>query len=199
MVVILLAAGRGLRFDPRRSKLLAEFAGRPLVRQAAETAIASRARRTIVVTGHARAEVESALADLPVELVHNDDHASGIASSLRAGLSAAGDARGALILLGDMPKVTVETLDHLIAVFEGAGADCPAVVPLHRGRRGNPALLGRALFPSVARLSGDEGARRLLLSTRGVVEAPIGDPAVLTDIDTPSDLERLLGDARPPD
>ena len=198
IVVILLAAGRGLRFDPRHSKMLADFAGRPLVRQAAETAIASRAYRTIVVTGHARAKVEAALADLPLELVHNRDHASGLASSLRVGLSAAGDAMGALILLGDMPKVSAETLDRLIALFEGAGAGCPAVVPLYRGRRGNPVLLGEALFASVARLSGDEGARRLLQSTAGVVEVPVDDPGVLADVDTPSDLERLLADGKRP-
>lgn len=192
VVAILLAAGRGLRFNERCSKMAADFSGRPLVRRAAETAMASRAYRTVVVTGYARAEVEAALADLPVELAHNRDHASGIASSLRVGLLAAGDASGALILLGDMPKVAVETINHLIARFEGAGAECPAVVPLCRGRRGNPVLLGASLFARVAKLSGDEGARRLLQSTAGVVEVPVDDPGVLADVDTPSDLARLL-------
>jgi molybdenum cofactor cytidylyltransferase len=199
IVTILLAAGRGLRFDPQRSKMLADFAGRPLARQAAETAIASRACRTVVVTGHGRVQVEAALADLPVEFVHNSDHASGIASSLRVGLSTVGDAMGALILLGDMPRVTAEILDHLIAVFEGAGTECPAVVPLCGGRRGNPVLLGRAVFANVAGLSGDEGARRLLQSTVGIIEASIGDSAVLTDVDTRADLERLLAEGDLPE
>jgi len=70
------------------NKLLAEIARRPLVRIAAEEALASRASPVIVVTGHQHAEVEKVLAGLPVRLVHNPDFADGLGTSLKVGIAA---------------------------------------------------------------------------------------------------------------
>ena len=99
---------------------------------------------------------------------------------------------GALALLADMPDVTSAILDQLIAAFNCA-PDRAAVAPVYQGRRGNPVLLGRRLFPRLALLNGDEGARRLLGSTEGVLEIAVDEKSVLADIDTREDLERALG------
>jgi molybdenum cofactor cytidylyltransferase len=192
VAAIVLAAGRGARFDAARGKLLADYGGRPLVRRAVEAALGSKASKTIVVTGHARDEIERALAGLPVVFAYNPDFAIGMASSLRAGLAHAADSAGALALLADMPGVTSAILDRLIAAFNCA-PDRVAVAPVYQGRRGNPVLLGRSLFPRVALLKGDEGARRLLASTEGVLEIAVDEKSVLADIDTREDLERALG------
>ncbi len=192
VAAIVLAAGRGARFDAARSKLLADYGGRPLVRCAVEAALASNASKTIVVTGHARGEIEQALVGLPAAFAHNPDFASGMASSLRAGLARAADSGGALILLGDMPGVTSAILDQLIAAFERA-PECAAVAPVYQGRRGNPVLLGGRLVAGVASLTGDEGARRLLRAVDGVIEIAVDDKSVIMDIDTQEDLEKALG------
>jgi molybdenum cofactor cytidylyltransferase len=192
VAAIVLAAGRGARLDATRGKLLTDFGGRPLVRRAVEAALGSKASETIIVTGHARDEIERALAGLPVVFVYNPDFASGMASSLRAGLAHAADSAGALALLADMPDVRSAILDQLIAAFN-CTPDCVAVAPVYQGRRGNPVLLGRRLFPRLALLKGDEGARRLLGSTEGVLEIVVDDKSVLKDIDTREDLERALG------
>ncbi len=190
IVAILLAAGRGSRFDSSANKLLADLDGRPLIRGVAETALASRVQSTIVVTGHDRRQIETALAGLPLHFTHNHKFMSGLASSLRRGLAAAADADGVVVLLADMPRVSPQTIDALIRAFaEAPGA--AAVVPVRGGRRGNPALLARSLFPRLAALEGDEGARRLLRELDGVVELPIEEDAVLADVDTPADLEGL--------
>jgi molybdenum cofactor cytidylyltransferase len=58
-----------------------------------------------------------------------------------------------------------------------------------QGRRGNPVLIGRELFPELLRLTGDAGARSVLQSLGdrlALVEAP--DDGVLFDVDQPSDL-----------
>jgi molybdenum cofactor cytidylyltransferase len=192
VAAIVLAAGHGARFDATRGKLLTDFGGRPLVRCAVEAALGSKAPKTIVVTGHTRDEMERALAGLPVVFAYNPDFASGMASSLRAGLAHAADSAGALALLADMPDVTSAILDQLIAAFNCA-PDRAAVAPVYQGRRGNPVLLGRRLFPRLALLNGDEGARRLLGSTEGVLEIAVDEKSVLADIDTREDLERALG------
>lgn len=191
IAALVLAAGRGLRFDAADNKLLADVGGRPLICRAVEAALASRARPTIVVTGHERLSVEAALADYPVVFTHNADYASGLASSLRAGLAQAASRAGVLVLLGDMPGVTPAILNRLIAAFENAPAGILAAAPFHRGRRGNPVLLGHGLFPQLEKLEGDIGARKLLQSVHEVLDVPIEDEGVATDVDTRLDMERL--------
>jgi molybdenum cofactor cytidylyltransferase len=195
IAAVVLAAGRSTRFAGDRrgmTKLVAELHGKPLVGHVANAAFASRARPVIVVTGYAREAVHQALAGLPITFVHNKDYASGLASSLRVGLAAVPhSARGAIVLLGDMPLVTVDLIDQLVRRFEQSfGAD--AIVPVTEGRRGNPVLLARPLFPAVGRLTGDEGARRLLQDPDiHVVEVAVENEAAAADIDTPEALEIL--------
>jgi molybdenum cofactor cytidylyltransferase len=66
VTAIVLAAGRGARFDATRSKLLADFGRRPSVRCAVEAALGSKASKTIVISGHACDEIERVLAGVPV-------------------------------------------------------------------------------------------------------------------------------------
>lgn len=190
---LVLAAGRSTRMG-ERNKLLQNVRGEPLVRHAAKAQLASRAHPVFVVTGHQREQVEAALAGLDLRFVHNPDFASGLASSVKAGLAALpAEVAGAVVSLGDMPNVTPAVIDRLAETF----ADSPeaqAVVPTLFGQRGNPVLLARALFPAVAGLSGDQGARRLLdAAGEGIVEVPLDDPAIALDIDTPEALKALAG------
>ncbi len=194
IAAIILAAGRSQRFRAEGgrevSKLVASLAGKPLVRHAAEAALASRARPVVVVTGHAQDEVKAALAGLPVVFADNADFAIGLASSLKVGVAALPSCvAGALILLGDMPGIEPAILDRLIGAF-ALRPDALATTPVRAGRRGNPALLSRALFAALARLDGDEGARRLLAEAdpSRVLEVDVDSDGVTIDIDTPDDL-----------
>ena len=194
IAAIILAAGRASRFraqSPLPTKLTALWRGQPLVRHVAKAALASEARPVIVVTGFARADVVAALADLPVELIHNAEFADGLAGSLKAGIAAVPvHCAGALVLLGDMPQVRAATLDQMIAAFTASGRS--ALVPVHEGQPGNPVLLGRALFGAIASLTGDQGARKLLAAQNAAVMAwPCGDPGILADIDTPDALAHM--------
>ncbi|MFA7602164.1 MAG: NTP transferase domain-containing protein, partial [Novosphingobium sp.] len=66
-----------------------------------------------------------------------------------------------------------------------------AALPCHGGRHGHPVLLSRAAFPEVARLTGDEGAGRLLRQRGDVARVDIADDAILLDVDSAEDLARL--------
>ncbi len=190
IAAILLAAGRSTRFASG-AKLLAPFAGKPLVRWAADAARASRARPIIAVTGPQRAEIEAAIGPEEVRFVHNPHYARGVATSLRAGVAALPEhVAGALVCLGDMPRVSAPLLDALIRAFETAPPGTCAVVPTHAGRPGNPALIGRAFFPRVASLTGDEGARRLLRAAGApVLHLPVEDALTFFDVDTDADID----------
>jgi molybdenum cofactor cytidylyltransferase len=191
---IVLAAGQASRFraggGTDLTKLVAKLDGKPIVRRAVEAALAARARPVVVVTGYARDSVEAALADLDIRVAFNPKFASGLASSLSAGLSVLPkDVVGALVLLGDMPWIEPTLIDTLIDAFLARKGPL-AAVPLREGRRGNPVLLGRELFEVALRLTGDEGARRLIgaLSADELVEVEASGVGATFDVDTPSDL-----------
>jgi molybdenum cofactor cytidylyltransferase len=191
VAAVVLAAGRSTRMGAV-NKLIAEIGGKPLVRIAAEQALASRASPVIVVTGHERDKVEAALADLPVRVVHNPDYADGLGTSLRTGIAAVpADADGAIICLGDMPQVDAAILDKLIAAFDPEKGAL-VVVPTIEGRRGNPVIWARRFFPDLMAVQGDIGARHIIASyVEAVVEVPVAGDAALTDVDTPESLSAV--------
>jgi molybdenum cofactor cytidylyltransferase len=184
IAAIVLAAGRSTRMGGS-NKLIAEIGGKPLVRIAAEQALASRAKPVIVVTGHQREQVEAALAGLPVKLVHNPDFAEGLGTSVRSGIAAVpASADGAVICLGDMPQVDAELINRLIAAF-APDQGALAVIPTLNGKRGNPVLWSRRFFPDLMAIEGDVGARNLIgRYGEAVIEVPVTGKAALTDIDT---------------
>jgi molybdenum cofactor cytidylyltransferase len=191
MAGVVLAAGRSTRMGAI-NKLIAEIGGKPLVRIAAEQALASRAAPVIVVTGHQREKVEAALAGLPVRFVHNPDYAEGLGTSLKAGIAAVPeDADGAIVCLGDMPQVDAMLIDRLLAAFDPERGAL-VVVPSIEGRRGNPVVWSRRFFPDLMTVSGDVGARHLIASfAEAVVEVPVAGEAALTDVDTPESLSAV--------
>jgi len=190
VAAIVLAAGRSTRMGGP-NKLLAEIGGKPLVRIAAEQALASRASPVIVVTGHEQERVAAALKDLPVKLVHNPDFASGLGGSLKTGIAAVpAEADGAVVCLGDMPQVDAALIDRLIGAFDPEKGAL-AVVPVFDGRRGNPVLWSRRFFPDLMAIEGDVGARHLISRySEAVAEVAVNGKAGLVDVDTP---EALLG------
>jgi molybdenum cofactor cytidylyltransferase len=185
VAALVLAAGRSTRMGAI-NKMLAEIGGKPLVRIAAEQAVASRAQPVIVVTGHEREKVEAALKGLPVRLVHNPDFSEGLGSSLKAGIAAVPEsADAAIVCLGDMPQVDAVLINRLIAAFDPERGVL-VVVPSIDGRRGNPVLWSNRFFHDLMSIHGDIGARHLIGSyAEAVVEVPVDGQAALTDVDTP--------------
>ena len=188
IAAIILAAGQSRRMGSV-NKLLAEVGGKAMLRRVAEAVLASKAGPVIVVTGHEPEAVAGALAGLDLQLVHNPDYAAGLSTSLQRGLGAApAESDGAVVCLGDMPRLTAGAIDRLIAAFnplEGR-AIC---VPTWQGKRGNPLLFARRYFAEIQAISGDVGARHLIGEyPEAVAEVPMADDAVLQDIDTPDAL-----------
>ncbi|QPC93397.1 NTP transferase domain-containing protein [Mesorhizobium sp. INR15] len=190
--IVLLAAGRSSRMGGP-NKLLALFDAKPLVRRAAERALASKASGIVVVTGHQHERVRAALSGLDVSFADNPDFAEGLSSSLKTGIARLpGDVAGAMIVLGDMPGVSSDDLDRLVEAFRKSGGRS-VVRASHDGKRGNPVLLPRSLFPAIAHLEGDTGARHLVEAEGlDVVDVEIGQAAAI-DVDTREALEDAGG------
>lgn len=186
IVGVLLAAGRGSRFDPsgRRNKLLQPLADGRLVAAAAARTLVAATGTAIAVVPPGGGELVEVLRDVGCRTVVCADADQGMGVSLVCGLRAAAPADGFLIALADMPYVRPETLAALVgAVAAGAAI----AVPVHGGRRGNPVAFGAAHLPRLLRLGGDEGARKLL-KAHPVCEIEVPDPGIFRDVDHPGDL-----------
>ena len=199
VAAVILAAGRSTRMGGP-NKLLAELAGKPLVRTVTEQALASGASGVIVVTGHQAGEVEKALAGLKVKFVRNPDFATGLASSVKTGIAAVpANADGAVVCLGDMPLIDARLIDRLIEAFAPDRGDLIAV-PVSDGRRGNPVLWSRRFFTELMALDGDIGARHLIARHAEVVaEVPVEGHGAFLDIDTPEALAAAQQHKRQPE
>ncbi len=190
VAAIILAAGQGTRFG-QEPKLLAVIESKPLLRHVADAAVASAARPIIAVLGHRCADVVAALDGLNVIAVDNSAYRNGLSTSLKAGFAALPDeAEAAIILLGDMPRVSADVINQLIEAWRAAERPS-AVVPLFGGQRGNPVLLSRVLASEIASLTGDMGAGPLLRGRSSILEVAMNDPAVLQDVDTSDALNAL--------
>jgi molybdenum cofactor cytidylyltransferase len=188
IAAVVLAAGQSRRMAGP-NKLLLPVDGQPMVRRVVEAALGSAAAPVVVVLGHQQHQVRQALRGLKIIYAVNPDFADGLSTSLRAGLAALPPAvDGAVVCLGDMPRVTAALIDRLVGAFEPA-AGRRIVVPTWRGERGNPVLWSRDLFDAMAAVTGDVGARHLIRAhPDAVVEVEADDDAALIDIDTPEAL-----------
>ncbi|MEM7252055.1 MAG: molybdopterin-binding/glycosyltransferase family 2 protein [Pseudomonadota bacterium] len=189
---IILAGGQSRRMGAD-NKLLATVNGKPMLLHAVEAAMASDASHIVVVTGHEREAVEAALVRHEVTLTHNPDFTRGLSTSLGRGISALDDSiEAALVCLGDMPELTPAHLNRLIAGFDPIEGRS-ICVPTFGGKRGNPVLFARELFPQMQELRGDVGAKHLIGEYEELVcEVEMSDRAVLLDIDSPDELAKFL-------
>ena len=167
--ILLLAAGASRRMA-RGHKLLRSVDGVPLVAHVADRLSGSRASRILAVVGAESGSVGDALrsvGDGTVEVLENELYREGIGSSIRKGVAAVGsDADALVVALADMPEVEAADIDRLIDAYDPAAGSgiCRLVGP--EGEPGHPVLLGRRYFEALGALSGDRGARDVLLENR---------------------------------
>jgi molybdenum cofactor cytidylyltransferase len=185
---IILAAGEAKRFG--QSKQLLDWRGEPFVRAVAKTALEAILAPVVVVVGANGEKVESAIRDLPLEIVRNENWRAGQSSSIRAGLETMpGNMGAAIFLLADQPQMTPAVIRSLVA-YHATGL-YPIVAPLvMMEQRANPVLFDRSTFPDLLTLEGDVGGRAIF-SRYQIEYLPWHDDSLLFDVDTPEDYPRM--------
>jgi molybdenum cofactor cytidylyltransferase len=182
---LVLAAGAGTRFGGR--KQLAELDGRPLLEHALRAMTAAPVGRVVVVLGALVEEVTATVDLHGAEPCPCERWDEGQAASLACGLAELADCEAVVVTLGDQPRMSPDAIRRVISA-RGNGA--AAVRATYHGAPGHPVLLERDLFESFRDVTGDHGARNLLLSVQ-VREVPCEDLGGGEDVDTPAELDAL--------
>lgn len=189
-VGILLAAGRGKRFDAsgRLSKLLQVLPdGRMVAVAAAQSLMPSCSRVLAVVPDDESANtgaLKSALQAAGCLLLPCAEAKHGMGHSIAAGVVATAGAPGWLVMLGDLPLVQSASCQQ---VAEALLAGAMIAVPSYQGQRGHPVGFAANCGDDLSRLTGDSGARQLMQRYPVTVIA-LDDGGVLQDIDTTEDM-----------
>ncbi len=193
---IVLAAGRSSRLG--RPKQLLPVLGEPLLRHTIHRALASSLGNVVLVVGHDANAIRDAVAGLPLVVVFNPDAALGQSTSVRAGLAALSpDVDAVVFILGDQPAIDPNVIDALIAEWTESRA--PVLAPLYADGIGNPVLFDRRVFPELAALQGDTGARPVVQKFHASGElqlVPVAGPAP-PDVDTEADYAALIAAMSP--
>jgi molybdenum cofactor cytidylyltransferase len=185
---LLLAAGRGTRFDPSglQDKLLTPLAdGTPVACAAAHALLATLPNVVAIVRPGAEA-LAHALNETGCDVIFSTDAERGMGATLAAGVRATADSQGWIVALADMPWIAPATIEALARRIDAGGS---IVAPAYCGRRGHPVAFGAMHREALSALDGDTGARGLLASNE-VVTVDVDDPGILADIDTHADLRR---------
>ena len=189
IVGVVLGAGKSSRFET--PKQLLPFGDTTLLGQAVRNANASALDRVVVVLGRASEELRASVDFGRAEVVENTAYGTGCASSLLAGLDAAGeDCEAIALLLGDQPGVRSEFVDQVVATWR---RERPwAAVTSYVGALGHPFVFAREAFGKLRGLHGDKAVWKLIEAhpervSRVKIETPLPP-----DVDTPEDFDLVL-------
>jgi molybdenum cofactor cytidylyltransferase len=181
---LVLAAGAATRFGAQ--KQLAELDGIPLLEHALRAMRSAPVDRVVVVLGSAADEIVAAVDLHGADPLVCERWEEGQSASLACGLAELAGCEAVVVTLGDQPRVSPDAIARMIAGRDGASA----IRATYRGSPGHPVLLERDLFEALRDVTGDKGARNLLLSVP-VRDIPCDDLGGGQDVDTPAELDAL--------
>jgi molybdenum cofactor cytidylyltransferase len=181
---LVLAAGAATRFGAQ--KQLAELDGVPLLEHSLRTMRAAPVDRVVVVLGSGADEIVSNVNLHDADPIVCARWEEGQSASLACGLAELAGCEAVVVTLGDQPRMSPVAINRVIAGRDGASA----IRATYNGDPGHPVLLERDLFESLRDVTGDKGARNLLLSVP-VRDMPCDDLGGGEDVDTPAELDTL--------
>ncbi|MEM7060688.1 MAG: molybdopterin-binding/glycosyltransferase family 2 protein [Pseudomonadota bacterium] len=188
IAAVLLAAGASSRMRGQ-DKLLQDIDGAPLLRILAERLMSSGVDDVHCVLPQANESRAEALRDLDLHIVMNARAREGMGTSIATGVAALDvDIDAVLIVLGDMPELSIRDIDRMLAPFDPAESRAIVRAVGSDGRPGHPVLFGRRFFEALQGLDGDAGARKVVAEhPEFVVDVTLEGEHALIDLDTPED------------
>ncbi len=187
----ILAAGSSQRMGD--NKLLLPFQDDTLINIVCKTIIDSYLKPVFVVTGFENKKVVESLPKSIDKIVYNEDWSRGMATSINKAISSLpNNIDGNMIVLGDMPLVTVKTINKLHQVFLNNNGN-KIIYADYLGKQANPVIFPRKFFDEILHLNGDKGCKKIIYKNRkSSIGVPIDSSEVIFDCDTKDDYSDLV-------
>lgn len=189
--IIILAAGESKRMGS--PKQLLDIDGKSLIRRTAEVALATDCYPVVLVIGANKAQIAPEIIDLPLTVIDNPKWYEGMASSVKMGLVGLymtyKDVEAVIILVCDQPYLSVSLLERMVEIYQTRKA--PIVACKYGAQVGVPALFDRKLFEELLNLTGDKGAKPVLMNHLDEAHL-ITFEAGSIDLDTLEDYQKYL-------
>lgn len=184
---IILAAGASSRLGS--PKQLLQWRNRPLLEHSILNARSILDDRIIVVLGAHSESIQTAIDLGTVTSIVNPDWQEGMASSIRVGVQALpASAAAVLILLCDQPLINATHIQSLVDSWQSAPTHI--IASQYHHSIGVPALFPAGFFEHLLTLSGDRGAKSLLIQfEKNLLKIPM--PEAELDIDSAKDFDHL--------
>lgn len=182
---IILAAGSSRRMGTQ--KLLLPFGEKTIIETVIDNILQSVVDGVMVVLGADHDRIRKIVDPLPVEVCFNENHESGMLSSVMCGFRSLPEDTGtALVFLGDQPGIPPQVTDTILKAYDESLHGI--VIPVYDHRRGHPLLVDMKYKREIEKLDLETGLRSLMhLFPEDVLEVEVNEPGILVDIDTRED------------
>lgn len=182
LACVLLASGYARRYGS--NKLLTLRDGVPLYRRAFSALPPALFDRAVVTSQYGEILTDAKGAGyLPLLNCHPWE---GISAGIRLGLAPLMEMDGVLFAVCDQPNLTTNSIKNLICSFKESPSGIHALS--WQGRRGNPVIFPKALFPELMALTGDTGGSAVVRRHQDLLHlVEVSAAAELMDVDTPGD------------
>jgi len=182
---LILAAGSSRRMGTQ--KLLLPFGEKTIIETVIDNIQQSGVDGIMVVLGADHDRIRKIVDPLPVEVCFNENHESGMLSSVMCGFRSLPENTGtALVFLGDQPGIPPQVTDAILKAYDESLHGI--VIPVYDHRRGHPLLVDMKYKREIEKLDLETGLRSLMhLFPEDVLEVEVNEPGILVDIDTRED------------
>ena len=185
---VILAAGSSRRLG--FNKLTLKIDSETVIRRSVFPFLEADLGSVVVVAGPSASLIAQELDGLNTTVVYNENHASGMSSSVKAALPWLRGAKAVFFHLGDKPFVKKKLLEDMVEAYRTTGKNI--VIPVCKGKKGHPVLISVAPYLDEMRgLDGDRGLREVIEKHKEDVLCIEADEDVLFDIDTDDDVRDL--------
>lgn len=181
---IVLMAGRSSRMDGGNKLFMSVGDGaQSVAERTLHSVLQGGYNPTVVVTGHDAEALREMLMDFDVQYIHNVKYTDGMGTSIAKAVQHIRDWDAALIVLGDMPFVSIQTLQELLQ--KSLENPNQIIAPTFNGRRGQPVIFPARFFDELKRCTGDVGGKRVLKANPdSVILLEVDDEGIHWDVDT---------------
>jgi molybdenum cofactor cytidylyltransferase len=188
----ILAAGSSERME-EANKLLLPYRSEALIKIVSKMLIDSLLDPIFIVTGYEHDKVVKLLPKSLDNIIYNKDWRKGMSRSIYKAISSLPrHIDGNMIVLGDMPLITVKTLNELKSVFLSNNGE-KIIYAEYFGKQANPVIFPKKYFKEMLLLKGDNGCKDIISQNRkNTLGVSLDSSEVIFDCDTKGDYSDLV-------